>query len=281
MSRRVAATAVVVLTLLLAGCSGDDPAPTDVPTPTTTATATASPTPTAPPTATPVRSPAKNACYRLTYRQAVSPTSSTPSTSCRSVHTSQTYQVGRIDNVVDGHLLAVDSARVQDDVAERCPAALGKAVGGTVEAQRLSMLRSVWFTPSLAQSGKGAAWYRCDVVALAGAKDLIDVRGSLAGVLDTERGRDRYGMCGSARPDSARFERVPCSARHTWRAFSVIGLAGRRYPGAKAVTAAGSACEEAAVDVVDDPLDYQWAYEGPDADEWAAGQTYVRCWAPD
>jgi hypothetical protein len=143
------------------------------------------------------------------------------------------------------------------------------------------MLRSVWFTPSLGQSGKGAAWYRCDVVALAGANDLVDVRGSLAGVLDTEQGRDRYGMCGTASPDSARFERVPCSARHTWRAFSVIGLDGRRYPGATAVDAAGSGCEEAAVDVVDDPLDYQWAYEGPDAEEWAAGQTFVRCWTPD
>ena len=57
--------------------------------------------------------------------------------------------------------------------------------------------------------------------------------------------------------------------------------ASRRASSIAAVDQTGSGCEEAAVDVVDDPLDYQWAYEGPDADEWAAGQTFVRCWAPD
>ena len=268
----------------LAGCSGDDPTEDTAPTPSVTPTATTTspvPTPTAPPTAPAVPSPKQGSCYRLTYRQAVSPTSGAAPTSCRGAHTSETYRVGTIDNVVDGHLLAVDSAQVQDDVAERCPATLGEAVGGTLEARRLSMLRSVWFTPSLGQSDKGAAWYRCDVVALAGAESLVDVRGSLDGVLDTDAGRDRYGMCGTTSPDSAAFERVPCSARHTWRAFSVLTLDDGRYPGAAAVDQTGSGCEEAAVDVVDDPLDYQWAYEGPDADEWAAGQTFVRCWAPD
>ncbi|MCW2814474.1 MAG: hypothetical protein JWN84_1929 [Nocardioides sp.] len=244
-------------------------------------TSSATPTPTPPPRAEPVVVPPASGCYRLTYRQAVSPTNGEDAVPCRGPHTSQTYDVGPLDNVVAGHLLAVDSARVQDAVAQDCPAALGRVVGGTAEDLRLSMLRSVWFTPSLEQSGKGAAWYRCDVVALAGAEELLSVRGSLAGVLDTEDGRDRYGMCGTAGPGARDFERVPCSAGHTWRAFSVIDLGTGRYPGPGAVDSAGSACETAAAEVADDPLDYDWAYEGPDADEWAAGQTFVRCWAPD
>ncbi|WP_148612848.1 septum formation family protein [Nocardioides rubriscoriae] len=284
MSRRQSAATALAAALVsvgasgvLAGCSGDDPTPA----PTATPTPSATPTPTPPPRATPVTVPADDACYRLTYRQAVSPTNGESPVPCTAPHTAQTYQVGRIDNVVGGHLLAVDSDRVQKDVAQTCPAALGAVVGGTLQDQRLSMLRSVWFTPSLEQAGKGAAWYRCDVVALAGAEDLLDVRGSLAGVLDTPAGRDRYGMCGTASPAARTFERVPCSAPHTWRAFSVIALDPGRYPGAPAVDDTGAACEDAAAGVAADPLDYEWAYEGPDAEQWAAGQTFVRCWAPD
>lgn len=284
--RRTTRAAVAVLGGLaalasLVACTDDagDPSP-DTPA-TTSATPSAAPTPTPPPRAEPVVVPPASACYRLTYRQAVSPTNGEDAVPCRGPHTSQTYAVGRLDNVVAGHLLAVDSARVQGAVARDCPAALGRVVGGTTEDLRLSMLRSVWFTPSLEQSGKGADWYRCDVVALAGAEDLLSVSGSLEGVLDTDEGRDRYGMCGTAGPGARDFERVPCSARHTWRAFSVVDLGTGRYPGPGAVDSAGSGCETAAAEVADDPLDYEWAYEGPDADEWAAGQTFVRCWAPD
>lgn len=283
--RRTTAAAVPVLAvgLLLAGCSGDDePAAAPSATATTsTSTPTPTPTPTAPPSAAPVATPREGACYRLTYRQAVSPTTGSAAGSCRTAHTSETFRVGTIDNLVDGHLLAVDSARVQDDVAERCPAALGDVVGGSTEDRRLSMLRAVWFTPSLGQSDRGATWYRCDVVALAGSETLLDVRGSLRGVLDTDAGRDRYGMCGTARPDSSSFERVPCSADHTWRAFAALPLDAERFPGAEAVAELGQDCEQRAVDVVDDPLDYEWASEGPEAEQFRAGQTFVRCWAPD
>lgn len=278
MSRRSTVAALVLVLGVLTSCTGDDDGPGGGAT--SSAAPSASPTPTPPPRAVPVEAPPANACYQLSYRQAVSPTNGETPVPCRGRHTSQTYQVGVLDNVVAGHLLAVDSDRVQRSVAEACPYALGRAVGGTLEDQRLSMLRSVWFTPSLEQAAKGASWYRCDVVALAGAEDLVTVQGTLSGVLSTSEGRDRYGMCGTAGPGAPSFERVPCSASHTWRAFSVIALDEGRYPGARAVDAAGSACEDAAVEVADDPLDYDWAYEGPDADEWAAGQTFIRCWSP-
>ena len=277
--------AAVLLTVgALTGCSGDD-SPDDPgrtsSAPDPTSPATASPTPTPPPRAAPVDVPPAGGCYTLTFRQAVSPTNGEEPVACRAPHTAETFRVGRVDNVVAGHLLAVDSARVQDEVARTCPASLGEHVGGTLDDQRLSMLRSVWFTPSLEQSGKGAAWFRCDAVALAGAEDLLSLDASLAGVLDTPEGRDRFGMCGTASPGVRGFERVPCSAPHAWRAFSVIALEPGRYPGAGAVDETGAACEDAAAGVAADPLDYEWASEGPDAEQWAAGQTFVRCWAPD
>ncbi|WP_262347636.1 septum formation family protein [Nocardioides dongxiaopingii] len=275
-----AVAAMLAAGLVLGGCTSDDepadPAPTSTPTP----------TPTAPPRATAAPVPADDSCYRLTYEQAVSPTAGARPVACRGSHTSETFAVGRIDNVVDGHLLAVDSQRVQDQVASSCPADLGNVVGGTVEDLRLSMLRAVWFTPSLDQAEGGASWYRCDVVALAGRDRLADVRGSLAGVLDDQEGRDRYGMCGTASPAARGFERVPCSAEHSWRAFEVVDLdpgdGAGGYPGRAAVTAAGEGpCEDAAAAVAEDSLDYEWAFEGPDPEQWAAGQTYIRCWSPD
>ncbi len=277
------AAGAVVGVLVTAGCSGaetEDPPPSS--TPGSTAPSTSVPTP--PPRATPVPKPAAAACYRLTYAQAVSPTTRGRPVGCRQPHTSETFRVAGLDNIVDGHLLAVDSDRVQEKVASACPAALGEAVGGSPDDVRLSMLRAVWFTPTLAQAQAGASWYRCDVVALAGRDRLAPVTGSLAGVLDEgpSRGRDRWGMCGTASPDSRDFERVPCGRRHSWRAFDVVDLPDGDYPGPAAVTDAGAdPCENAAAGIADDPLDYEWAFEGPDAAQWAAGQTYVRCWTPD
>ena len=40
-------------------------------------------------------------------------------------------------------------------------------------------------------------------------------------------------------------------------------------------------CEDAGREVAEDALDYEWGYEWPTAEQWAAGQTYGRCWAPD
>ena len=279
--RPSALVALVVGLAVLAGCTGDDDAGAPA-APTTTASASPSATPTPPPRATPVPRPDDAACYALTYDEAVAPTATGEPVPCARRHFAETYAVGRLDNLVDGHLLAVDSARVQDSVAETCPAQLGAAVGGTVDDLRLSMLRAVWFTPTVEESDAGADWFRCDVVALAGTETLAPVRGSLRGALDTPEGRTTYGMCGTAGPDDPDFVRVPCQAAHTWRAFSVIDLPGADYPGRAAITAAGEQpCNDAAGDLADDPLDYEWGFEGPDKAQWDAGQTFVRCWAPD
>ena len=42
-----------------------------------------------------------------------------------------------------------------------------------------------------------------------------------------------------------------------------------------------SPCEDAGLDVADDPLDYEWGYEYPTEDQWDMGQTWGLCWAPD
>ena len=91
--------------------------------------------------------------------------------------------MGQLSTVVDGHLVAVDSTRVQQQVARVCPRKLAAFLGTTDDALRLTMLRAVWFTPSVEQSDAGANWYRCDVVAVAGDNRLAKMRGTLKGAL--------------------------------------------------------------------------------------------------
>ena len=38
---------------------------------------------------------------------------------------------------------------------------------------------------------------------------------------------------------------------------------------------------EAARAIASDALDYEWGYEWPTKEQWQAGQTFGRCWAPD
>lgn len=283
--QRAALTTAIVTTLAiigLSGCtSGSTPQSAPPQAPTVSATPTPTPTPTPPPRARPAPVPDKGACYRLSYDEAVAPTAAADPVACKRRHNAETYAVGTVDNLVDGHLLAIDSRRVQEAVAQTCPAALGKAVGGTEDDLRLSMVRAVWFTPTVAESDDGASWYRCDLVTLAGTEQLAGVKGSLLGVLDTPEGRDTYGMCGTAGPDDPAFERVPCRDTHSWKAFSVIDLPGTTYPGRAAITQAGEQpCNDAAAGLAADPLDYQWGFEGPDQQQWNAGQTFIRCWTP-
>ena len=272
---RLAAAALAVL--LLGGCTGSDE-PDAAPPPSTPASTSpaAKPTP-----AEQVERAPDQACYRMAYDDAVAPTTSVRPSPCAQQHTATTFFVGGLDTTADGHLLAVDSARVQRQVAAECPRRFGPFIGGSVEQRRLSMLRTVWFTPTVEESDAGADWFRCDAIAVAADGELAPLTGALAGVLDTEAGRERYGMCGTAEPGADGFERVICAREHSWRAIATVGFEVGSYPGEERVRTAGDApCEDAGRAVAADPLDFSWGYEWPTREQWDAGQTYGLCWAP-
>ncbi|WP_395657802.1 septum formation family protein [Nocardioides sp.] len=280
--RRTVALVAALAALVLTGCSGSDEpssAPSPSGSPTSPSTSPASPT-SAPATVPPA--PLERACYALSYDEAVAPTTSEDRVSCKQPHTAVTYAVGAVDALVDGHLLAVDSDRVQAQVASTCPGRFADFVGGTVDDRRLSMLRPVWFTPTVEESDAGATWYRCDAVALATDGKLAPLAGPVEGVLDTEEGQDRYGMCGTAQPGTQDFQRVVCSQEHSWRAIAVVPFPAGDYPGEAKVKEAGqSPCQDAGAAAAADSLDYEWGYEWPTAEQWRDGQTFGRCWAPD
>ncbi|MGZ4438269.1 MAG: septum formation family protein [Nocardioidaceae bacterium] len=281
LTRLAAVLAVAAATLV--GCSsGGGPDASGTPSPSTSGAATeAAPNPKAPP---PPAAPRNEACYRLTLQQLAQPTSSTAPTGCGAQHDTQTIYVGRLRTVVDGHAVTVDSDTVQRQLASTCPRRLASYLGGTTQTLDLSRFHVVWFSPTLAQSDQGAAWFRCDLIAFARGDVLFRLPppAKLRGALGRPGALSTYGLCGTAAPGARDFERVICAQKHSWQAFSTIALAGgRRYPGVAAVRGAGDAtCKSQAQARAGNALKYQYGWEWPTSEQWTGGQHYGYCWMP-
>lgn len=271
--------ALTVLCLLLSACSdggGDGKDAEREPAASATPSAAATPS-----RATPPPPPRAGACYRLTYTAATRTASDARPVACRQEHSAVTMFVGRLANVSDGHLLAVDSEQVAQRLSARCPKQLERFLGGDREARRLSRFTAVWFTPTLEQAQQGADWFRCDLVALAGRDRLLPLPREAKGALDRDGTLDRYGTCGTAAPGSAKFVRVACARPHAWRAVSTIDLPeGARYLAKDATESADGQCRDVAADASDFALRFSWSFEWPDRKSWREGQRWGTCWLP-
>lgn len=277
------ALAAGIAALALAGCSGgEEPkaadSPASSPTPTTSA-ASAEPAPKKPP------APEEGTCHRLTLEEAARPTNDDKPVPCTETHTARTIHVGRLDTIVDGHSLGVDSDRVQEQLSTTCPEELASFLGGTDEARALSRFQAIWFSPTLEEYDAGADWFRCDVVALGGPDELLELPSEqrLEGILDKPGALDTYGLCGTAEPGTKGFERVACALPHSWVAISTIPIAGgEEYPGEEAVRAAGDeACSDEVRERNGFVLEYTYGWEWPSLEQWTGGQHYGFCWAPN
>ncbi len=271
---------LLVLAVLLAGCTSS-PSSSDKPAPSASSSSAAASSSAAP--AVPA-APKGAACYRLTPAQLAQPTNDSDPVSCTARHNARTIFVGRLDTVVDGHSVAVDSARVQRQLSTTCPRKLAAYVGGSPATRDLSRLNVVWYSPSLEQSDAGADWFRCDVVAFGREQQLasLPAGGALRGVLSRPGALDTYGLCGTAAPGARGFERVICRKTHSWRAFATIGLpGGRAYPGSAAVRQAGNDdCRGQARARASDSLQFRYGWEWPTREQWLGGQHYGYCWVP-
>lgn len=268
------AVAAVLATLVLAGCSSStssSPAtgPTQVLTPSSpTSSASRPPKPDPPPPG--------RACYRLGYADALAPTSDKTPVPCASLHTAVSFYVGSYDRS-----LPVDGPRVHQLVSTQCPRRFATFAGGTLADRRLSLLRTVWFTPTVEQADLGAHWFSCVAIALRDDQHLALLRTRVEGALDTAAGRASFGLCGTAQPGTSGFAQRICAAPHAWKALQTVPFAPGRYPGTSKVREAGqTVCKDAGRAVASDPLNYRWSYQWPTLAQWKAGQTYGVCWAP-
>jgi hypothetical protein len=265
--------ALVVAGLVLAGCSSSDSSTPQVePTP-VRSSPTTTPTVTPPPPPPP---PPAHACYRLSYADALAPTSDIRPTPCTGPHTAVTFFVGKLPPHQP-----VDGAAVHHLVSTACPRRFASFVGGTVDDRRLSLLRTVWFTPTLAQGQAGARWFRCEAIAIRDDQHLAPLTGPIAGALDSDASQRRFALCGTAEPGTSGFQQSICSAPHSWTALRTVDFPTGSYPGVDHVKSAGqSPCQDAAHAVAGDPLNFRWSYQWPTLQQWRSGQTYGVCWAP-
>jgi len=270
MRRVVAALAAAVV---LAGCTptADAPAPSDEPAP--AASTRTETTPPDPPDPGPT--PVLGECHALTFRQALAVVGRTAPVPCRRTHTAQTYFVGTLDlTTKSGFTRRVDSQAAQRQMRTACTRRLPRHLGRTPRELRLSMVRAVWFTPSPARAEAGADWFRCDVVAVAGPRQLLDLP-------RRTKGWAAPAMCATSAPGTPAFDRVACSRRHSWRAVATVDIPGRRLPAADAIAERmDPVCRDVAAGSADDPLDFSWSQESPTREQWEAGQRYGICWVP-
>ena len=265
--------AALAVALLAAGCSGTTSSTPDaVPTPALTSPTTTTPSP----QPQPDPPPPGRACYRLGYAEALAPTISKKPVPCTGRHTAVNFYVGSY-----AKNLAVDGPAVHRLVSTQCPQRFATFAGGTTEDRRLSLLRTVWFTPTIEQAALGARWYSCVALAIRDSQHLAVLTAPVAGALDSTEGRAHYGLCGTAEPGSEGFEQRICSVPHSWKALSTVPFAPGRYPGVAKVREAGQTiCKDAGRSVASDPLNYRWSYQWPTPVQWRGGQTYGVCWAP-
>ena len=266
---------LVVPSLLLAlaatGCGGGDGADS----PANHAAATAA-------SANPPKPPPLGACYRLDVSSALRSTSTRPAVPCSGRHTSVTVAVGSVQPVADGHLLALDSARVQRQIAAGCRHSVDAHVGGSVSKQQLSRVQAVWFNPTPDQADRGALWYRCDLVISAGNRTFASLPKKTKGLLAAPGAMNRWGTCGTTAPSAKSFRRVLCSAAHTWRARTTITLpTSTTYLATKAGKGADARCHRVAATLSPKSTKLRWAFEWPTLDQWRSGQRFGFCWTPD
>jgi hypothetical protein len=283
------AGAVVLAVLLLASCTPSGSGRKAGPTASATVSASAralgrgSASTATPPVVPPA--PKARGCYRMTLTELARPTSDLPPVDCGARHVTQTIFVGRLDTVVDGHSLAVDSDVARRQLMRTCPDKLAGYVGGTVSQRRLSRFQVVWFSPTLAQSDRGADWFRCDLIAFATEDTLFPLPPPrrLRGVLGRDGALASYGLCGTAAPGTTNFHRVICAREHSWKAITTIDLGGgATYPGERQVSRAGdNTCKDRVRAYLGLSLKFRYGWEWPTRQQWKRGQHYGFCWAPD
>ncbi|MGO4256274.1 septum formation family protein [Marmoricola sp. RAF53] len=281
LTRYAAAAAALAALTAVSGCAGDGPgnSPGDA---ATTPAGSPAGSATQETATTPPPAPSATACYDLAFSAVLEPTSDTAPVPCTGPHTTRTVHVGRLDLVVDGHLLAVDSARVQEQVATTCRARVADHLGGSEATRRLSRFEALWFSPTLAESDAGATWFRCDLGLVTRPDTLGTLPARTRGVLDDPKSLDRYGTCGTRSPAATGFRRVTCGQPHTWRARAALDLpAGAKYLGKAATADADSRCRDIDAKIAADNLRLKWSFEWPTKAQWDAGQRYGLCWTPD
>jgi hypothetical protein len=261
--RLTASAAVAAALLVLAGCGADsnggnvDPDQVDA-----------------------VEAPEVGACRLLTPADARQPTNASRVVDCSERHTAETFAVDELPDDLKNE--DYDSPKLAAFAYETCSSKLQHYLGGDVSTVMRTIVSWVWFRPSEKAWDKGARWYRCDVVGGGtGSTSYVALPATVEGLLATQPANDDWMACvnGSSVQSAPR---IPCSAKHNWRAVTTIkvGDPGDPYPGDKAVQeTTRDYCSSSVGAWLGYPPDYDFGYTWFHQAEWDAGNRRSVCWA--
>ncbi|WP_310963009.1 septum formation family protein [Nocardioides terrisoli] len=245
---------VVLLPLVLGGC-GAKPAPSDRTTP-----------------------PRVGACRDLDTQDVAAHTDDTPTVACSRPHTAQTFLVGRLPRRTGA---SYDDRWHGSHVYDTCGPAFERFLGADDSLVMRIRISWVWFRPSAAAWKRGARWFRCDAVGGPdGARRLAYLPTVTKGLF---QGRPAQQWLACSRGSTfAGSTRVPCSARHDWRAIATVklGQPDDPYPGDRiSEVRARDYCSDQVGAWLNYALDYGYGYTYFHAAEWRAGNRRAVCWA--
>lgn len=248
---------LVVLALLLTGCTGADGTESDS-----------------------VEAPELGACRLLTPENVSAAANSGEIVDCADDHTAETYAVGPLPAKLDK--AAYGDPELGAFAYDTCSKAFMKFLGADQSMALRTILSWAWFRPSESAWDNGARWYRCDLVGgVDGATEFVQLPETARGLMSSGVPDDEWMACvnGEAVPGAPR---VSCSEKHTWRAVTTIKVGADQdtYPGDRLVEVKSrDFCDDSVSAWLGYPLTYKFAYTWFHEAEWKTGNRRSICWA--
>ncbi len=205
--------------------------------------------------------PAVGQCYDLTAKQAGKPSSTKAAVPCDAPHTVLTVKVKRLPK--DFHWKSFS----QDDFFVPCKKAVVDALGGSAKNVAQSAYDLWWFTPTKEERAKGATWVRCDIGLHKGKSGLNKLPTTLGLSTFPFATKDLRCLVGRGLATTS------CAQSHDYKVKGAYKL--NRLP----KTAAQY--RQAAQRCPNLTGTRRWAYSGPTALDWKAGDHLMVCFKPD
>jgi hypothetical protein len=222
--------------------------------------------------------PKLGACRDVSAGDLRRASNATPVVSCSRRHTAETFAVGTLPKETGA---SYDDRRHGTYVFDTCSRAFRDFLAVDESLAMRVQLAWAWFRPSERSWGRGARWYRCDVVGgRDGAKVLRPLPTEARGLFSTDL-PDAWLTCarGATVPHSSK---VPCSEKHDWRAVTAVKIGQPKdpYPGDRIVQVRSrDYCSDWVGAWMHYVPDYDFGYTWFREADWATGNRRSVCWA--
>lgn len=226
-----------------------------------------------------VAAPPTGVCRELTPEDVAKAANATKTVACTSRHTAETYAVGELPDQFDD--ADYDDTTLGTYAYRTCSTKFAEFVGADESLVLRTTVSWAWFRPSAKAWGKGARWYRCDVIGGNSASPEYRALPQTARGMLSGRPKDSWLACADG-PSVAQGEKVPCSQKHAWRAVTTVklGQPDDAYPGDRVMESrTRSFCAASVKAWLNYPAEFEYGFTFFHQAEWKAGIRRSVCWA--